>query len=96
MLLITFNVQSLIQVNEQISIGTELEMLMNKEMHESIFTVGTKFALTQATFRCQLDSHGKVSAVLEEKMAPGLSFVLSGELDHAATQSKFGFGLIVG
>lgn len=84
------------KVNEQISIGTELEVLANSSQRESVFTVGGKFDFKQATFRCQIDSHGKVAAVLEEKLAPGLSFVMSGEIDHAATQSRFGMGLIVG
>ena len=84
------------KVNEQISIGSEIEVLANSQQRESVFTLGAKFDFRQALFRCQFDSHGRVSSVLEQRMAPGLSFVISGELDHAATQSRFGLGLLIG
>jgi len=84
------------QVTEQISLGTELELLANAAQRESVFTVGGKFDFKQAVFRCQFDSHGKVAAVLEEKLAPGLSFVISGELDHSSGESRFGLGLLIG
>jgi len=65
-------------------------------MRESNFTLGAKFDFRQATIRCQGDTSGRVSAVLEEKLAPGLSFLITGEIDHSKTQSRFGIGLVVG
>ena len=45
-----------------------------------------------ATFRGQVDSTGKVAAYLEHRLNPIMSFLLSGEIDHAKNTSKFGVG----
>jgi len=84
------------KVSEQLSIGSELEVICNSRQRESNMSAGMKFDFRQATFRCMADSQGKVSAVLEEKVVPGVSFVFSGELDHYNSQSRFGLGLVLG
>ena len=35
-----------------------------------------------ATFRAQLDPTGKVSALLEQRIAPTFAVLVSGEIDH--------------
>ncbi len=35
-----------------------------------------------STFRAQLDSTGKVSALLEQRFAPSFVFTVAGEIDH--------------
>jgi hypothetical protein len=35
-----------------------------------------------ATFRAQVDSTGKVSALLEQRFTPAFAFLISGEIDH--------------
>jgi mitochondrial import receptor subunit TOM40 len=44
----------------------------------------------------QVDTAGVVTAFLEERFSPGISFVLSAELDHAHSNYKFGFGVVAG
>ncbi|KAF9127879.1 translocase of outer mitochondrial membrane [Mortierella sp. GBA39] len=48
----------------------------------------------RSTFRGQVDTTGKVAAVLEEKIVPGFSFLVSGEMDHGKGQSRFGVGMM--
>lgn len=44
----------------------------------------------------QINSLGVVHGVLENKLAPGLSFIISGELDHTSGKSQFGLGFVIG
>jgi hypothetical protein len=39
---------------------------------------------------------GTVSCFIMERFAPGVNFMLSAELDHAAKNYKFGFGFTAG
>lgn len=70
------------RINEKVDFGVELNLLVAGGRREAVATVGGKFDFRQATFRGQVDTTGRVSAVLEEKMAPGFSFLISGDLDH--------------
>lgn len=70
------------RINEKVDFGVEINLLMQGQRREGVATVGGKFDFRQATFRGQIDTTGRVSAVLEEKMAPGFSFLISGDLDH--------------
>lgn len=57
---------------------------------------GYDFTFFNARFRSAIDSDGKVNALLEQKLYPGVTFALSGELNHPKSEYKFGFGLAVG
>jgi mitochondrial import receptor subunit TOM40 len=83
------------RINEKVDFGVELNLMVQNGRREAVATVGGKFDFRQATFRGQIDTTGKVSAVLEEKMAPGFSFLISGDLDHMKGQSKFGVGIML-
>ncbi|CDS14361.1 hypothetical protein LRAMOSA06530 [Lichtheimia ramosa] len=83
------------RINEKVDFGVEINLLMQGQRREGVATVGGKFDFRQATFRGQIDTTGRVSAVLEEKMAPGFSFLISGDLDHMKGQSKFGVGIML-
>lgn len=85
------------RINEKVDFGVEINLLMQGQRREGVATVGGKFDFRQATFRGQIDTTGRVSAVLEEKMAPGFSFLISGDLDHMKVQSSIwaiGIGLL--
>ena len=70
------------RINEKVDFGVELNLMAQGGRREAVATVGGKFDFRAATFRGQIDTTGRVSAVLEEKMAPGFSFLISGDLDH--------------
>jgi mitochondrial import receptor subunit TOM40 len=82
------------RVNPRVSLAAEL--FWDTRSRESYVTAGYKFDLRSATVIGQVTSLGKVAALLEEKLSPGVSFLLSGEIDHWQQQYKFGFGLQVG
>ncbi|KAG0170639.1 translocase of outer mitochondrial membrane [Apophysomyces sp. BC1034] len=81
------------RINEKVDFGVEVNLMVQGGRREAVATVGGKFDFRQATFRGQIDTTGRVSAVLEEKMAPGFAFLISGDLDHMKGQSKFGIGI---
>ncbi|KAA8491902.1 Mitochondrial import receptor subunit TOM40-1 [Porphyridium purpureum] len=72
------------------------EMFWDSRSRESLCTVGYKYDLNKASLIGQFDSNGRVAAYVEEKLNPGLSLLLSGELDHAKGDYRFGFGLQIG
>ncbi|ORX61551.1 hypothetical protein DM01DRAFT_1299556 [Hesseltinella vesiculosa] len=83
------------RINEKVEFGAELNLMSQNGRRDGVATVSGKFDFRQATFRGQIDTTGRVSAVLEEKMAPGFSFLISGDLDHMKGQSKFGVGIML-
>lgn len=49
---------------------------------KALGTLGVKYELRQALVRGQVDSSGKVSVLLEQRVAPTFSFLVAGEIDH--------------
>lgn len=82
------------KVNEKVTLASEL--FVDSRTRDSHVQLGYKFDLKHATCTGVITSEGKVSAVVEEKINPGLSLILSGELDHQREDYKFGFGINFG
>ncbi|KAF8979604.1 translocase of outer mitochondrial membrane [Entomortierella lignicola] len=83
-----------LRYSEKVDFGTEIQVLTAGGRREAVATVAGKFEFRRSTFRGQVDTTGKVSAVLEEKIVPGFSFLVSGEMDHGKGQSRFGVGMM--
>ncbi|KAF9434070.1 translocase of outer mitochondrial membrane [Entomortierella beljakovae] len=83
-----------LKYSEKVDLGTEIQLVTAGGRREAVATVGGKFEFRRSTFRGQIDTTGKVSAVLEEKIVPGFSFLISGEMDHGKGQSRFGLGMM--
>ncbi|KAJ1926536.1 translocase of outer mitochondrial membrane [Tieghemiomyces parasiticus] len=82
------------KVSDKVEVGAELQVSTESaDRRGAIYSVGAKYEFRQAAFRGLIDSAGKVSAVLEEKMAPGFSFLMTAEVDHMKGQNKVGLGL---
>eukprot|EP00158_Paraphelidium_tribonemae_P001661 Partr_v1_DN24664_c0_g2_i1_m59785 putative Translocase of outer mitochondrial membrane 40 homolog len=81
------------RVSDQVDLGAELQVAAAGNRREAVCTIGGKWEFRQASFRGQVDTNGRVSAVLEEKMAPGFSVFFVGDIDHLKGDSKFGMGL---
>ena len=81
------------RVSEKVELATEMQMLLVGPRKDAVTSVGAKFDYRQATLRAQLDSTGKVGMVLEEKLFPGFALLLSGEIDHVRSLSRFGIGI---
>lgn len=83
--------------SETTQVGVEVET--NFRVGESVASIGYQVDLPKANlvFRGMVDSNWTVGAVLEKKLQPlPFSFALSGMLNHAKNQSRFGCGLIIG
>jgi mitochondrial import receptor subunit TOM40 len=70
------------KLGEKLEVAAELQLVTARQRREAVATVGAKYSLRQAMFRAQVDSAGKVSALLEQQLAPTFSFLLAGEIDH--------------
>ena len=56
--------------------------MMGALKNEGSTTLGAKYDFRTSTFRGQVDSTGKVAAVLEKRIAPMVQFSFAGEMDH--------------
>ena len=72
------------RLSEKVEVASELQIVAarNAQRRHAVATLGAKYDLRMSTFRAQLDSTGKVSAVLEQRFAPTFSFLFAGEIDH--------------
>lgn len=81
------------RVSEKVELATEMQILLVGPRKDAVTSIGAKFDYRQATLRAQLDSTGRVGMVLEEKLFPGFALLLSGEIDHVRSLSRFGIGI---
>lgn len=81
------------RVSPQVELGTELQALFVGPRRDISATVAAKFDYRQACVKTQADTMGRISMVYEERIFPGFSLLLSGELDHIRAASRFGFGI---
>ena len=70
------------KLSEKLEVGADLQVIATPTRRDAIATLGAKYDLRMSAFRAQVDSSGKVSALLEQRFAPTLAFLLSGEIDH--------------
>lgn len=70
------------KINDKVDAAADLTLVNTPAKREGTATLGVKYDLRMATFRAQLDSTGKVSALLEQRFAPSFQFLVSGEIDH--------------
>jgi len=80
---------------EKLEVAADLQLVSVRQRREAVATVGAKYSLRQAVFRAQVDSTGKVSALLEQQLAPTFAFLIAGEIDHVKTTSKIGLGIMI-
>ena len=70
------------KLSEKLDVAAELQLLATPQKRDAVATVSAKWELRMAAFRAQLDSTGKVSALLEQRFAPTFAFLVAGEIDH--------------
>ncbi|KAJ3287789.1 translocase of outer mitochondrial membrane [Borealophlyctis nickersoniae] len=77
------------RLNQRLEVSAEAQLLASKASHmgegrrEGIATVAFKLDTISSTIRGQIDTQGRLGAVLEERIAPGISLQLAGEIDYA-------------
>lgn len=82
------------RVTDKVMLASDLLWHINGR--EATAAVGYDVTLRQARLQGKIDSTGTVSCFIMERFAPGVNFMLSAELDHAAKNYKFGFGFTAG
>lgn len=70
------------RLSEKVDVGADLQLIAAPQRREAVATLGAKYDLRMATFRAQVDSTGKVAALLEQRFAPTFAFLVAGEIDH--------------
>jgi len=70
------------KLSSQVEVAADIQLIAAPMKRDAVATVGAKWDLRMATFKAQLDSGGKVSAMLEQRFAPNFAFLLTGEIDH--------------
>ena len=70
------------KMSEKVEVAADLQLIAAPARRDAIATLGAKYDLRLATFRAQVDSTGKVSALLEQRFTPAFAFLVSGEIDH--------------
>jgi hypothetical protein len=72
------------------------DLMYNWQHREATASVGYDVTLRQCRVRGNINTAGVIQALLEERFIPGITFLLSAELDHTDKNYKFGFGFSVG
>ncbi|QSL65481.1 hypothetical protein MERGE_002793 [Pneumocystis wakefieldiae] len=60
---------------------------------EGITAIGARYEFMNSVFRGQIDTTGKVSCLLERRLANTLMFTFCGELDHSKSSINVGVGI---
>jgi len=60
-----------------------------------VTTVGAKYDFRMSTFRAQVDSTGKLSCLLEKRVAPPVQLTFAAEVDHFKQAAKIGVAVSI-
>ena len=74
-------------------LATEMQYYHNQVC---TFGVGYQFNLRSAVLKGLVQSDTTCTASMEERVSPGISLVLSGQLNHKKKDYRFGAGLNIG
>ncbi|KAG8916182.1 translocase of outer mitochondrial membrane, partial [Tulasnella sp. 417] len=83
------------KLSDKVEVAADLQLIAAPQRREAITTLGAKYDFRMATFRAQVDSTGKVSALLEQKFGPSFAFLFAGEIDHLKNAAKVGVGVMI-
>lgn len=56
---------------------------------EGVTTVGAKYDFRMSTFRAQVDSTGKLSCLLEKRIAPPVQLTFAADMDHFKVKDSY-------
>ncbi|KAF5315857.1 hypothetical protein D9611_004702 [Ephemerocybe angulata] len=83
------------KLSERVEVAADLQVIATPARRDAIATLGAKYDLRTASFKTQIDSTGKVSALLEQRFTPTFSFLVAGEIDHFKNAAKVGVGVMI-
>ncbi|KAF4576576.1 translocase of outer mitochondrial membrane [Pleurotus pulmonarius] len=83
------------KLSEKVEVAADLQLLAMPTRRDAVTTLGAKYDLRLASFKAQVDSTGKVSALLEQRFTPAFAFLIAGEIDHFKNSAKVGVGVMI-
>ena len=94
----TFNATYWRKLSERVEAGIDMNLqlaptpaalMMGGPARDGTTAIGAKYDFRASSFRAQVDSAGKVSCLLEKRIAMPLSLSFAGEIDHPKVRMKF-------
>ncbi|CAG7855162.1 SubName: Full=Probable TOM40-mitochondrial import receptor (MOM38) {ECO:0000313/EMBL:CCA68912.1} [Serendipita indica DSM 11827] len=83
------------KLSPQVEVAADLQLIATPMKRDAVATVGAKWDLRLSSFKAQLDSTGKLSALLEQRLAPNFALLFTGEIDHFKNTAKVGMGIML-
>jgi mitochondrial import receptor subunit TOM40 len=80
-------------VETTLSLSAGGGMMGGPMQKEGVTTFGAKYDFRMSTFRAQIDTKGKLSCLLEKRVAAPVSMTFAAEVDHMTQQAKIGVGI---
>jgi mitochondrial import receptor subunit TOM40 len=69
--------------------------MMGGPQKDGTATFGAKYDFRMSTFRAQIDSKGKLSCLLEKRVAAPVMMTFAADVDHVTQQAKIGVGISI-
>lgn len=99
----TLNTSFWKRVTERVQAGVDLTlglvpsaaMMGGGLQKEGITAFGAKYDFRMSTFRAQVDSNGKLSCLLEKRVAPPVMVTFAADIDHFSQQAKLGIAVSI-
>ncbi|RCI08216.1 hypothetical protein L249_6307 [Ophiocordyceps polyrhachis-furcata BCC 54312] len=100
----TFNTSYWRRLSDKVHAGVDLTLgivpvaggLMGGGLQkEGVTAVGVKYDFRMSTFRAQVDSKGKLSGLLEKRVAPQVMMTFAADVDHFTQQARLGLGVSI-
>ncbi|KAI9681763.1 MAG: translocase of outer mitochondrial membrane [Trizodia sp. TS-e1964] len=92
---LTDRVEAGVDLNLQFAPGGRGDGLLGSLRKEAVTTIGAKYDFRASTFRAQVDSAGKLSCLLEKRIAPAVQLTFAGDIDHFKQQAKIGLAVSI-
>ncbi|EAW08610.1 TOM complex pore protein TOM40 [Aspergillus clavatus NRRL 1] len=90
------------KLSERVEAGVDMNLqfapsaaavMMGGPSRDGTTSIGAKYDFRASTFRAQVDSAGKVSCLLEKRIAMPISLTFAGEIDQAKQTAKLGLAV---
>ncbi|OJJ43726.1 hypothetical protein ASPZODRAFT_154245 [Penicilliopsis zonata CBS 506.65] len=90
------------KISERVEAGVDMNLqfapnaaaaMMGGPSRDGTTSIGAKYDFRASTFRAQVDSAGKVSCLLEKRIAMPISLTFAGEIDQAKQTAKLGLAV---
>ncbi|TAQ83835.1 hypothetical protein B7494_g7841 [Chlorociboria aeruginascens] len=92
---LTDKVEAGVDLNLQFAGLSGAGLMGGMARNEGVTTVGAKYDFRMSTFRAQVDSTGKLSCLLEKKIAPPVQLTFAADMDHFKQQAKIGLAVVI-